>query len=173
MVGGGEPGRRAPLTVGIVKIHIHAIGRRMPAWIRQGFEDYQGRFPRHITLSLREVTMPERTSNSDLLKLKEEEGDRLLARVNGDELVIALDEGGKQWSSRELAAELVEWQQDKRDISLLIGGPDGLSRQCLDRANKTWSLSRLTLPHMLVRVLIAEQLYRAFAITQNHPYHRD
>lgn len=145
----------------------------MPAWIRQGFEDYQGRFPNYINLSLREVGMPDRSPNSDVLKLKEEEGDRLLARVNADELVIALDEGGKQWSSRELAAELAEWQQDQRDVSLLVGGPDGLSRQCLDRANKTWSLSRLTLPHMLVRVLIAEQLYRAFAITQNHPYHRD
>ena len=145
----------------------------MPAWIRQGFEDYQGRFPRHINLGLREVTMPERTANSDVLKLKEEEGDKLLARIYADDLVIPLDEGGKQWSSRELASELAGWVQDKRNVSLLIGGPDGLSRQCLDRANRTWSLSRLTLPHMLVRVLLAEQLYRAFAITQNHPYHRD
>jgi 23S rRNA (pseudouridine1915-N3)-methyltransferase len=156
-----------------LNITIHAIGKRMPAWIRQGFEDYQGRFPRHVKVSLREINMPERVSNCDVLKLKEEEGDRLLARISSDDVVIALDESGKQWSSRELSAHLATWLQEKRDLSLLVGGPDGLSRQCLDRADRIWSLSRLTLPHMLVRVLLAEQLYRAFAITQNHPYHRD
>jgi 23S rRNA (pseudouridine1915-N3)-methyltransferase len=156
-----------------MNIRIHAIGKRMPLWIKQGFEDYQGRFPRHINLALREIVMPERTANSDVLKLKEEEGDRMLAKISGDDIVIALDESGKQWSSRGLATELSGWLQDKRNVSMLIGGPDGLSRQCLDRADKIWSLSRLTLPHMLVRVVLAEQLYRAFAITQNHPYHRD
>ena len=156
-----------------MKISIHAIGKRMPQWVRQGFEDYQSRFPRHIQLQLREINMPERTAHSDLLRLKEEEGERLLAGVNADDLVIALDENGKQWTSRELASELHGWQQDRRNISFLIGGPDGLSRVCLDRANKSWSLSRLTLPHMLVRVVLAEQLYRAYAITRNHPYHRD
>jgi len=156
-----------------LNIKIHAIGKRMPAWIKQGFEDYRDRFPRHIKLNLREINMPERTVNSEVLHLKEQEGDRLLAGVSADDVVIALDEGGRQWKSRELASELASWLQDKRAVSLLIGGPDGLSRQCLERADITWSLSRLTLPHMLVRVLLAEQLYRAFAITQNHPYHRD
>ena len=156
-----------------MKINIHAIGKRMPAWVRQGFGDYQSRLPRHIQLQLREINLPERTANSDLLRLKEEEGERLLAGVHADDMVIALDEGGKQWTSRELAGELFGWLQDKRNVSLLVGGPDGLSRVCLDRADRTWSLSRLTLPHMLVRVVLAEQLYRAYAITQNHPYHRD
>ena len=156
-----------------MKIKIHAIGKRMPPWVRQGFEDYQSRFPRHIELSLREINMPERSGNVDVLRLKEEEGERLLSRVSSDDVVIALDEGGKQWGSRELAAKLDDWLADKRDLSLLIGGPDGLSRMCLERANLTWSLSKLTLPHMMVRVVLAEQLYRAYAITQNHPYHRD
>jgi len=156
-----------------MKIQIHAIGKRMPQWLRQGFEDYQSRFPRHIKLSLREINMPDRSANADILRLKEEEGERLLSAVSSDDVVIALDEGGKQWGSRQLAVEFNNWLADKRDLSLLIGGPDGLSRMCLQRANITWSLSRLTLPHMLVRVVLAEQLYRAYAITQNHPYHRD
>ncbi|MCW8963133.1 MAG: 23S rRNA (pseudouridine(1915)-N(3))-methyltransferase RlmH [Gammaproteobacteria bacterium] len=156
-----------------MKIQIHAIGKRMPHWVREGFEDYQSRFPRHIKLTLREINMPERAGNADILRLKEEEGERLLSAVPPDDVVIALDEGGKQWGSRQLAAQFHNWLADKRDLSLLIGGPDGLSRMCLERANITWSLSRLTLPHMLVRVVLAEQLYRAYAITQNHPYHRD
>ena len=145
----------------------------MPQWVRQGFEDYQSRFPRHIELSLREINMPDRSANVDVLRLKEEEGERLLSRVSSDDVVIALDEDGKQWGSRQLAAKLDSWLIDKRDLSLLIGGPDGLSRMCLERANLTWSLSKLTLPHMMVRVVLAEQLYRAYAIMQNHPYHRD
>lgn len=145
----------------------------MPPWVRQGFADYQARFPRHIRLELREINMPERAAHADVLRLKEEEGERLLAGVSADDLVIALDENGKQWSSRELGSQLQGWLEDRRDISLLVGGPDGLSRLCLERATQKWSLSRLTLPHMLVRVVLAEQLYRAYAITQNHPYHRD
>jgi 23S rRNA (pseudouridine1915-N3)-methyltransferase len=154
-------------------IRIHAIGKRMPLWVRQGFEDYQDRFPRHISLSLREINMPERAGNMDVLRLKEEEGERLLAGVKHDDIVIALDETGKQWTSRQLADQFTGWLIDRRDVSLLIGGPDGLSRMCLERAAIRWSLSKLTLPHMMVRVVLAEQLYRAYAITQNHPYHRD
>lgn len=154
-------------------IRIHAIGKRMPPWVKAGFEDYQSRFPRHIRLSLREINMPERKSSADILRLKEEEGERLLSGVQTDDVVIALDEGGQQWGSRAFAGKFQDWIDDKRDISLLIGGPDGLSRQCMERANIKWSLSKMTLPHMMVRVVLAEQLYRAWAITQNHPYHRD
>ncbi len=145
----------------------------MPAWVKAGFDDYQSRLPKHIRLSLREINMPDRTSGSDVLRLKEEEGEKLLAGVGDDDVVIVLDEGGKQWTSRGLAEQLSDWIYDKRDISLLIGGPDGLSRICMDRANLVWSLSKMTLPHMMVRVVLAEQIYRAWAITQNHPYHRD
>ena len=117
--------------------------------------------------------MPERTGNQDVLRLKEEEGERLLSGVAQHDIIIALDESGRQWSSRELAGQMNRWLEDRQDISLLIGGPDGLSRICLERAHMKWSLSSLTFPHMLVRVILAEQLYRAYAITQNHPYHRD
>ena len=154
-------------------IRIHAIGKRMPLWLRQGFEEYQQRFPRHIQLSLREINLPERSANTDILRLKEEEGERLLSGVSADDVLIALDEGGRQWTSREMANMFQGWLDDRQDLSLLIGGPDGLSRMCLERARLTWSLSRLTLPHMMVRLVVAEQLFRAYAITQNHPYHRD
>ncbi len=154
-------------------IRIHAIGKRMPLWLRQGFEEYQQRFPKHIQLSLREINLPERSGNTDILRLKEEEGERLLSGVSDDDVLIALDEGGKQWASREMAVMFQGWMDDRQDLSLLIGGPDGLSRMCLERARLTWSLSRLTLPHMMVRLVVAEQLFRAYAITQNHPYHRD
>ena len=156
-----------------MNIRIHAIGKRMPLWLRQGFEDYQQRFPKHIQLSLREINLPERSSKVDILRLKEEEGERLLSGVSGDDVLIALDEGGKQWTSREMAGLFQRWMDDRQDLSLLIGGPDGLSRMCLERARLTWSLSKMTLPHMMVRLIVAEQLFRAYAITQNHPYHRD
>lgn len=172
MVGGGLPDRYGTILIVYMKIQIHAVGKRMPLWIRQGFEDYQSRFPRHIRLTLREINMPERTGNVDILRLKEEEGSRLLSVVSPYDVVIVLDEGGKQWSNRQLAAKFDDWFADKRDLSLLIGGPDGLSKVCLERADVCWSLSCLTLPHMLVRVILAEQLYRIYAITQNHPYHR-
>lgn len=156
-----------------MKIQIHAIGKRMPPWVKEGFADYQARFPRHVRLALREINMPERTSGCDVLRLKEEEGEKLLAGTGPDDVIIALDEGGRQWGSRGVAEHFSEWLDDRRDISLFIGGPDGLSRVCLDRADMVWSLSKMTLPHMMVRVVLAEQLYRAWAITQRHPYHRD
>jgi len=96
----------------------------------------------------------------------------LLAAVSSDSHVIALDENGSQWSTRELSLEMAGWMQAGREVSFLIGGPDGLSGPCLQRAGERWSLSRLTLPHTLVRVVLAEQLYRAWSVTQNHPYHR-
>lgn len=144
----------------------------MPAWIKEGFEDYQARLPKHIRLSLREIGLPERTSKSDIQRMKQEEGERLLSGVQQDDLVIALDEHGQQWDSRQLAQKFNGWLEDRRDISLLIGGPDGLSDSCLQRADMTWSFSKATLPHMMVRVILAEQLYRAWTILQGHPYHR-
>jgi 23S rRNA (pseudouridine1915-N3)-methyltransferase len=155
-----------------VDIRIHAIGKRMPAWVKTGFEEYAGRFPGNINITLRELALPERTSNSDIHRLKEEEGQRLLDGVQPDDVVIALDERGKQWDSHEVAKRLEMWLEDKRNISLLIGGPDGLSAQCLQRADIRWSLSKLTLPHMMVRIMLVEQIYRAMTILQKHPYHR-
>ena len=96
----------------------------------------------------------------------------MMARIGSSHLVLALDQEGRSWTTRDLAGELATWQMEGRSVALLIGGPDGLGRDCRERADKSWSLSRLTLPHPLVRVLLAEQLYRAWSINQGHPYHR-
>lgn len=101
------------------------------------------------------------------------EGEQILKAIPDGDRVIALDVGGKTLSTPELAAQLADWQMSGENYSMLIGGPDGLSRECLGRADRCWSLSRLTLPHPLVRILLAEQLYRAWTITVNHPYHRE
>ena len=101
-----------------------------------------------------------------------EEGERILAAIPDNHHVVALDVKGKAWSTEQLAQQLAHWQADGRDVSLLVGGPDGLTDDCLQRANQRWSLSALTFPHPLVRIVMAEQLYRAWAVLQNHPYHR-
>ncbi len=116
--------------------------------------------------------MPQRKSNSNAAVAMKSEGQALLAAVPQGALVIALDQSGKQWSTEGLANKLESWMHEGRDVAFLIGGPDGLSRTCLDNANMCWSLGRGTFPHAMVRVMVAEQLYRAWSVTQNHPYHR-
>ena len=155
-----------------MNICIHAIGKRMPPWVKAGFEDYQARLPRQFTLSLREINLPERSPTSNIERLKAEESQRLLSGIAADDFIVALDQRGKALSSPQLAAQMQGWMDDRRDVSLLVGGPDGLADECLQRAQLKWSLSNATLPHMLVRVILAEQLYRAWTILQGHPYHR-
>ena len=115
---------------------------------------------------------PPRSKNSAAETAKIAEGQKVLAQVKAPECVVVLDERGKEFNSRELAARLDDWQSDGRDLTFLIGGPDGVSEECMERADFRWSLSRLTLPHGLARVLFAEQLYRAWTMTTGHPYHR-
>lgn len=155
-----------------MRITLHAIGKRMPGWISEGFEEYRSRLANDVSLELRQYNMPQRSGNSVTQRLVEEEGRRMLAGVENGDLVIALDQGGRPWSSEDLAGHVRVWREQQQSVSLLVGGPDGLSRSCLDRAGESWSLSRMTLPHMLVRVVVAEQLYRAWAILKKHPYHR-
>ncbi len=153
-------------------IRLLAIGTKMPAWIEQGFLEYAKRFPASCQLKLIEVPAAKRTKNSVIERLVEEEGEKLLAVIKPNHHVIALEIKGKMWSTEQLAAQLENWQNERRNIDLLIGGPDGLSNRCLQKAETKWSLSPLTLPHPLVRVILAEQLYRATSILQGHPYHR-
>lgn len=155
-----------------MQITIAAVGTRLDAWIYEAFESYRIRLPRHLTLSLKEVPVTRRGSGTDVAAAVAAEGERLLRALRPGELVIALDEHGRQWSSAELAAELACWQQSHPQVTLLVGGPDGLSPACRERAGRLWSLSKLTFPHGLVRVLLAEQIYRASTILQGHPYHR-
>jgi len=155
-----------------MRIRLIAVGTRMPAWVETAYADYAGRLPRELRLELMEIPVATRGKNPDIARLKQQECERMLKLVSERDRVIALDERGQGWSSEELAQRLARWQQDGLDVDLLVGGPDGLADGCLQRAESRWSLSPLTLPHALVRVLLAEQLYRAWSLLANHPYHR-
>lgn len=155
-----------------MRIHLLAVGTRVAPWITAGFEDYARRLPRECTLRLVEVPTAKRSRTTPLATTLQKEGARLLAAAPADARLLVLDRGGKPWDSLRLCAQLRHWMRDGRDVALLIGGPDGLAPVCLQRAEHCWSLSPLTLPHGLVRIVVAEQLYRAFSLLRGHPYHR-
>ncbi|MEM6998779.1 MAG: 23S rRNA (pseudouridine(1915)-N(3))-methyltransferase RlmH [Pseudomonadota bacterium] len=156
-----------------MQIDLIAVGKRMPSWIESGFKEYAKRLPKNINFKLIETNPAIRGKNNsvDNYKLKEEES--INAALAANSLIIALDEHGKSISSQKLAQQLQIWNDENQHISLIIGGADGLSDVLKKKANQLWSLSEMTLPHGLVRVMIAEQIYRAWSITQNHPYHRE
>lgn len=156
-----------------MQLLVAAVGQRMPAWVQQGWAEYAGRFPRGLTLALREIPLARRSRNAAVDGLRETESRALLAAVPAGHRVVALDERGDQWTTAELARRLELWMREERGVCFLVGGPDGLTDACRQRAQDLWGLSRLTLPHAMVRVLLAEQLYRAWTVTQNHPYHRE
>ncbi|SEO75407.1 23S rRNA (pseudouridine1915-N3)-methyltransferase [Aquisalimonas asiatica] len=148
------------------------MGQKMPRWVAEGYQEYAGRMPRELRLDLRELASGDRGKGGNPARAREVEGQRLLQAVPKGARVIALDGGGRRIDTEALAGAMREWLQDGRDVALLIGGPDGLDDACLKAADQRWSLSPLTLPHMLVRVLVAEQLYRAWTLITGHPYHR-
>ena len=156
-----------------MRFTVLAVGGKMPAWVNQGVAEYQKRLPRELQLEWREIPLARRGKDSKAEQLCAREGEQLIKSIPRGDRVIALDVEGKPLSTPQLAQRLRDWQMSGDNISLLIGGPDGLSSECLQRADERWSLSDLTLPHPLVRVLLSEQLYRAWTITVNHPYHRD
>lgn len=155
-----------------MKFRVLAIGSRMPAWVDAAVAEYTKRLPREMPLEFVGLPLGARGKNTDPERAIGQEGDAMLAAIRPADQVVALDLSGKEWSTVELARQLDTWRLDAKDVSLLVGGPDGLDPRCLARADQRWCLSRLTLPHPLVRVLLAEQLYRAWTITQNHPYHK-
>ncbi|HHJ16757.1 MAG TPA: 23S rRNA (pseudouridine(1915)-N(3))-methyltransferase RlmH [Gammaproteobacteria bacterium] len=155
-----------------MQINLVAVGTRMPAWVNEGYQEYARRLPRECALKLTEIPLARRARATPVARAVDEEGKHMLAAVAPRQLAVALDVKGRAWSTEQLAGQLQGWLQDGRNVSLLVGGPDGLAPACLERAEQRWSLSTLTLPHPLVRVLLAEQLYRAWTILNNHPYHR-
>lgn len=155
-----------------MQIYLITVGNRMPSWVEKGYEEFARRMPAECSLNLIEITPEKRTKNMDRNRILQKEGDRILTAIPKNTRLLALDVNGNQWSTEELAFQLENWLQDGRNIALMVGGPDGLDIRCKERADSKWSLSRLTLPHPLVRVIVAEQLYRAWTIIQNHPYHR-
>lgn len=153
-------------------IHLIAVGTRMPDWVEQGFTEYAKRMPAESRIKLVEIAAGKRSKNSDIKRLTQQEGEKMLVAIPKGAKVIALDVLGKAYSTEELAQELKNWQASGQDIAILIGGPEGLAEDCLKQAQQKISLSKLTLPHPLVRVVLAEQLYRATTILKGHPYHK-
>jgi len=156
-----------------VHIRLLAVGDRQPSWVDTAFADYTTRLPRPWQFRLETIAMADRRKSATAAHAKSAEADKLLAKLKPAEQVILLDETGRQFTSRELSRCVDDWQAVGADIAFIIGGPDGVSEEVFTRANLTWSLSSLTLPHGLARVLFAEQLYRAWSLTTGHPYHRD
>jgi 23S rRNA (pseudouridine1915-N3)-methyltransferase len=144
----------------------------MPRWVEDGYGEYAKRMPPECSLRLLEIAPGRRGKGMDPRRAVASEGAHMLRALPEGVLVIALDVQGKSWSTERLSARLGGWLADGRDLALLVGGPEGLARECLDRAETRWSLSPLTFPHPLVRVILAEQLYRACSLLKRHPYHR-
>lgn len=153
-------------------IHLICVGQKMPDWVETGYQEYAKRLPASCSLKLHEVPLKKRSKNADLVRLQKEEGDKMLAAIPRQAMVIALDERGRSWSTQALSEQLDQWMHSGRSIALLVGGPEGLAPECKQQAEQMWSLSPLTLPHPLVRIVLAEQIYRAWSLLNNHPYHR-
>lgn len=155
-----------------MRIAIIAASSRQPAWVGQAFEDYARRLRGNCTLTLKEVALVKRSAGLPVASARAREGRRMLAALPKRAHVVALDETGAHWSTADLVTRLEVWLCAGVPLALLVGGPDGLAPECLERADERWALSRLTLPHGLVRVTVAEALYRAWAVLGGHPYHR-
>lgn len=149
-----------------------AVGERMPAWVADGFAEYVKRLSHDLPLQLVEIKPGARGKGRDDARAMAHEGAALLTALPRDAHVVVLDGYGSAWSSEQLAQQLAQWRMAGRDLAFLIGGPDGHAAEALQRADQKWSLGPLTLPHMLVRLVVAEQLYRAVTILNGHPYHR-
>jgi 23S rRNA (pseudouridine1915-N3)-methyltransferase len=155
-----------------MKARLIAVGEKAPSWVAEGFAEYQKRLSHWLPLDLAEVAPGLRGKGRDAARAMADEGGRVQAALPRGAWVVALDGRGKAWSSEELAERLEHWRQQGRDLAFLIGGPEGHSPDVLAAADERWSLGPLTLPHMLVRLVLAEQLYRACSLLANHPYHR-
>lgn len=155
-----------------MRIQLIAVGSRLDAWVYQGYETFAKRLPPDCALLLTEIPAFKRGKNADIGRIIREEGQKILAALPKGARIVALDVQGRQYSTQELAGKLEDWRQGGRDVALLVGGPEGLSADCLVQADEKWSLSKLTLPHPLVRVVVAEQIYRAWTVLNHHPYHR-
>ena len=156
-----------------MKLQLIAVGTKMPKWVEEGYKEYSRRFPKDMPLELIEISAGKRGKNADIPRILQKEGEAMLAAVAKGNRIVTLDIPGKRWDTGELAQQLDAWKLDGREVSILIGGPEGLSPACKAAAEQSWSLSPLTLPHPLVRVVMAESLYRAWSVTANHPYHRE
>lgn len=155
-----------------MKIHIIAVGQRMPDWVNTAWLDYSQRLPSDYSLELKEIKPEPRNTGKTVAQMMAAEAKRIEAAIPAQAHVVALDEHGRNLTTLQLAEQLQQWRDQSQDIAILIGGPDGLDAELKKRCPQKIRLSDLTLPHPMVRVLLAEQLYRAWSINHNHPYHR-
>lgn len=155
-----------------MRILVLSVGTQMPAWVQQAWEEYSKRMPPHCRLELKEIPAGKRGKNADIRRILEDEAARLQAAIPRDAWVAALDRVGKSLDSKMLAGRVQSCMDEGRDLVLLIGGPEGLTEECLGQSDARWSLSALTLAHPVVRVVVAEQVYRAWSILAGLPYHR-
>jgi 23S rRNA (pseudouridine1915-N3)-methyltransferase len=155
-----------------MRVYLISVGKRMPRWVEEGYAEYAKRLPPECRLELVEIAPGKRGKGTDARRAVADEGERMLKALPKDVRVVTLEVDGRPWSTAQLSDQLGAWLGEGRDVALLVGGPEGLAEACRRRADQSWSLSPLTFPHPLVRVVLAEQLYRAWSLLQGHPYHR-
>ena len=156
-----------------MRIHLIAVGKKMPEWVNSGFLEFSKRMPPELQINLIEITPSVRNKTTPIEKNIKEEGERIQSAIPSNSRLIVLDEKGKNFSSIELSKKMEEWFPQGQDIAIIIGGADSIDPTIKQQADEKWSLSSFTLPHALVRVVITEQLYRAWSILKRHPYHRE
>lgn len=154
-----------------MQIHLISVGNKMPHWVQQGYNEYAKRLPRECELVLKEIT-PDKRRSGDITRITNDEGGRMIAALPPRAHLVTLDIPGKPWTTLELAKSVERWLGNGQPVALMVGGPEGLAKQVKSLAQESWSLSPLTFPHTLVRVIVAEQIYRAWSLINNHPYHR-
>ncbi len=155
-----------------MKIRLIAVGNKMPNWVESSVAEYQKRLPSDFSLSITEIPLANRSKNSSVNSAMGKEAKALQEACGKNDFIVALDVKGRSLSTEKLAEQFNKVREDGRNIALLIGGPDGLTQDCLESADARWSLSALTFPHPIVRVVLVEQIYRVWSILNNHPYHR-
>jgi 23S rRNA (pseudouridine1915-N3)-methyltransferase len=155
-----------------MRVRLISVGSKMPSWVEDGYREYSRRLGADLKLDLVEIALNKRSKGADVSRLQEKEANQMLSAVGQGDLIVTMEIKGKPWSTEQLAENMGGWMHSGRNVSLMVGGPEGLHSSCMAKADLRWSLSPLTLPHPLVRVVVAEQVYRAWSILKNHPYHK-
>lgn len=156
-----------------MQLQIISIGQKMPQWVDTACDDYIKRLPRELAIQWTTLPLAQRKANSSADHFKQREAEKIQQKIAPGSYNLALDEHGRHWSSQDWAKNLQHWMQEYPKVNFIIGGPDGLSKSLLQNCHQTVSFGAMTMPHALVRVVLIEQLYRAWTISKNHPYHRE